>query len=171
MPLIRPVHPDDLPFLWEMGWEATAVDPGMRALGREAAFAIPHVRKYLDGWGRPGDAGVVALDAAGERLGAAWYRLFPADAPGYGFVAPDVPELSIGVAARARGQGVGGALLDALLAMARAQGHPALSLSVDRRNPAQRLYARHGFRDAGISDPSDTGLTMIVTFGPAANDP
>src|SRR3954451_1589454 len=98
MVMIRPTRPDDEPFLWDMGWEATAVDVGMRALGREAAFAIPHVRRYLDDWGRPGDAGVVAIARDGRRLGAAWYRLFPIDDPGWGFVAADIPELSIGVA-------------------------------------------------------------------------
>jgi GNAT superfamily N-acetyltransferase len=119
---IRPVVPDDLPFLWEMLWEAAAVAPELRAMGREAALAIPSIRKYLDGWGRPGDAGVIAVGADGKRLGAAWYRRFPADDPGYGFVANDIPELSIGVAVEARGQGVGRALLDALLATARQQG-------------------------------------------------
>ncbi len=162
MVVIRPVAPDDLPFLWDMGWEAVAVDAGMRAMGRHAALAMPSVRKYLDGWGRPGDAGVVAVDDAGNRLGAAWFRLFPANDPAYGFVAPDVPELSIGVAAEARGKGVGRALLDALLATARAQGYRAVSLSVDRQNPARRLYERAGFRDAGVSDPSDTSVTMIA---------
>ncbi len=107
---IRPVVPDDLPFLWDMAWEATAVDAGMRAMGREAAFALPESRKYLEGWGRPGDAGVIAVDDGGRPLGAAWCRLFPPDDPGYGFVAPDVPELSIGVHADARGQGIGRAL-------------------------------------------------------------
>jgi GNAT superfamily N-acetyltransferase len=160
--LIRFAGPDDEPFLWDMGWEATAVDEGMRALGRDAAFAMPHVRRYLDGWGRPGDAAVVALAADGRRLGAAWYRLFPAEDPGWGFVASDVPELSIGVAAEARGRGVGSALLDALLTLAREQGHRAVSLSVDRQNPARRLYERMGFRDAGISDPTDSSVTMIV---------
>jgi ribosomal protein S18 acetylase RimI-like enzyme len=164
MVVIRPAQADDEPFLWDMGWEATAVDPGLRAMGREAAFALPHVRKYLDGWGRPGDAGVVAVGDDGRRLGAAWYRLFPADDAGYGFVAADVPELAIGVADEARGQGVGGALLDALVAMAREQGYRAVSLSVDRQNPARRLYERHGFRDAGVSDPADTSVTMIVSL-------
>ena len=160
--LIRLAEPEDEPFLWDMGWEATAVDDGMRALGREAAFARPHARRYLDGWGRPGDVAVVAVAADGRRLGAAWYRLFPAEDPGWGFVASDVPELSIGVAAEARSRGVGSALLDTLLTLAREQGHRAVSLSVDRRNPARRLYERMGFRDAGISDATDTSVTMIA---------
>ena len=162
MVMIRPARPDDEPFLWDMGWEATAVDAGMRALGRDAAFAMPHVRRYLDGWGRVGDTAVIAVAADGQRLGAAWYRLFPADDPAWGFVAPDVPEISIGVAATARGKGVGSALLDALLTLAREQGHRALSLSVDRQNPARRLYERKGFQDAGVSDPTDTSVTMIA---------
>jgi GNAT superfamily N-acetyltransferase len=158
---IRLAQPDDEPFMWDMAWQATAVDDGMRRLGREAAFAIPHVRRYLEGWGRTGDAAVVAV-VDGQRLGAAWYRLFPAEDPGWGFVATDVPELSIGVAAEARGRGVGSALLDALLTLARERGFRAVSLSVDRRNPARRLYERKGFRDAGISDPTDSSVTMIA---------
>jgi ribosomal protein S18 acetylase RimI-like enzyme len=69
----------------------------------------------------------------------------PEDAPGYGFVAPEVPELSMGVAAAFRGRGVGGALLEALLERAIAEGVGALSLSVEDGNPAVRLYERHGF--------------------------
>ena len=159
---IRPARPDDEPFLWDMGWEATAVDAGMRALGRDAAFAMPQVRRYLDGWGRVGDAAVIAVTDDGRRLGAAWYRLFPAEDPGGGFVAPDVPEIGIGVAEKARGKGVGSALLDAILTLAREQGCRAVSLSVDRQNPAQRLYQRKGFRDAGVSDPTDSSVTMIA---------
>jgi ribosomal protein S18 acetylase RimI-like enzyme len=160
--VIREARPADESFLWDMAWEAVAVSPEMRALGREVAFSIPHVRRYLTGWGRPGDRAVVATGDYGRLLGAAWYRLFPASAPGYGFVAPDIPELSIGVAAAARGKGVGSALLDALLSVARAEDRRAVSLSVDRENPALRLYERNGFRDAGISDPTDSSVTLII---------
>jgi len=160
---IRLAQPHDEPFLWDMGWEATAVDDGMRALGREAAFTIPQVRRYLDGWGRPGDAAVVAV-MDGQRLGAAYYRLFLVEEPGWGFVATDVPELSIGVISEARGTGIGSALLDALLTLALEQGFRAVSLSVDRQNPARRLYERKGFRDAGTSDPTDTSVTMIANL-------
>jgi ribosomal protein S18 acetylase RimI-like enzyme len=162
MVTIRPIQPDDEPFLWDMGWEAMAADAGMRALGRDAAFAMPHVLRNLDGWGRVGDAAVIAVAEDGQRLGAAWYRLFPAEDPGWGFVAPDVPVIGIGVAMTARGQGIGSALLDALLTLAREQGYRAVSLSVDRQNPAQRLYERKGFHDAGIIDPTDTSVTLIA---------
>ena len=161
---VRRVEDADLPFLRDMGFEAAAVAPVIRAMGRDAAFALPELARYLEGWGRPGDAGVVAIDATGRRLGAVWYRCFPADPPGYGFVAPDMPELSIGVLAEERGRGVGGALLEALKAVAREQGYRALSLSVDRQNPARRLYERHGFRDAGVSSPADSSVTMLVTL-------
>jgi ribosomal protein S18 acetylase RimI-like enzyme len=159
---VRQIVSADMPFLWDMAWEAIAVDAGMRALGREAALALPANRKYLEGWGRPGDAGVIAVGEDGRRLGAVWYRLFPADHPGYGFIAADIPELSIGVEDSAREKGVGRALLNALLALAREQGYRAVSLSVDRQNPARRLYERAGFHDAGVSPPTDTSVTMIA---------
>ena len=130
--------------------------------GRETTMALPQVRRYFVGLGRPGDAGVVAVTADGARLGVAWYRLFSAEEPGWGFIAVDVPELAMGVVAEARGRGIGGALLDALLARAREQRHRALSLSVDRQNPARRLYERRRFRDVGITDPTDSGVTMVA---------
>lgn len=159
---IRPSQAGDIHFLWDMLYEAAAVNPGIRAMGKEAAFTLAAVRKYLEGWGRAGDTAVVAENGRGERLGAAWYRLFPEDAPGYGFVAAGVPELSIGVIEEARGRGVGGKLLDALMQAAREESYSRLSLSVDRENPALALYQRHGFRDAGISGPEETSVTMVA---------
>jgi len=162
MVVIRPMQPDDEPFLWDMGWEAAAMYAELYARGREGFMDIPRVRLYHDDMGRPGDAGVVAVTTGGARPGAAWYRLFSAEEPGFGFIAVDVPELAMGVVAEARGRGIGGALLDALLALAREQGFRALSLAVDRQNPARRLYERKGFRDAGISDPTDSDVMMIA---------
>ena len=162
MVLIRPLQPDDESFQWDMGWEAVATNAEARARGRETVMALPQLGRYFVGMGRPGDAGVVAVTADGARLGAAWYRLFSAEEPGFGFIAIDVPELAMGVVAEARGQGIGSALLDALLALAREQGFRALSLAVDRQNPAHRLYERKGFREADISDPTDSDMIMIA---------
>jgi ribosomal protein S18 acetylase RimI-like enzyme len=161
---VRPANPEDLSFLRDMLWEATAVSASMRALGKDTALDQPSIRKYLDGWGRHGDAAVVAVDGRGQRLGVAWYRLFPSDAGSYGFVAADIPELSIGVAPDLRGQGVGTALLLALMAAARADGYTHLSLSVDRQNPARALYERLGFRDSQVSASEDSSITLITTL-------
>lgn len=60
---------------------------------------------YVAGWSSPGDLGVIALD--GQRpVGAAWLRLLPESAPGYGFVNAATPELSMGVMHAWRGRGV-----------------------------------------------------------------
>jgi ribosomal protein S18 acetylase RimI-like enzyme len=118
------------------------------------------VYRYVIGWGRPGDAGVVALDE-GFPVGAAWYRLFAADEPGYGFVDERTPELAIAVVPSRRGRGFGEELLVALLERARAEGHEQVSLSVERDNPALRLYEKHGFRV--VRENANT-LTMVATL-------
>ncbi len=145
---IQDYRPEDHEFLRDMSYEAAFWRPGVPRPPREEALSSPDLARYIEGWGRPGDAAVVAVDwASGEEVGAAWYRFLTEDAPGYGFVAPGVPELGMGVAEAFRGRGVGGALLEALLERASAEGFGALSLSVeDGNDPAARLYERHGFR-------------------------
>jgi GNAT superfamily N-acetyltransferase len=116
--------------------------------GRPEAEDIPASR-YVDAWGRPGDTAVIALDG-GFPVGAAWYRLFSEDAPGYGFVDERTPELTIAVVPGKRGKGLGEELLRALLDKAREAGHRSLSLSVERANPARKLYERFGFREVEV---------------------
>jgi ribosomal protein S18 acetylase RimI-like enzyme len=120
------------------------------------------VQRYVMNWGRPGDAAVIALDDVGSPVGAAWYRLFKASQPGYGFVDEQTPELSIAVVPSRRGKGFGDELLEALLAQARRDGFTQVSLSVEPDNPALRLYERHGFRKVGESGGS---ATMLATLG------
>jgi ribosomal protein S18 acetylase RimI-like enzyme len=119
------------------------------------------VALYVKAWGRPGDTAVIAIDE-GFPAGAAWYRLFGHDKPGYGFVDERTPELAIAVVPSARGKGIGSALLAALLDRAREAGYPGISLSVDRNNAgAIELYERHGFTRVGEDADS---LTMLAQF-------
>lgn len=121
----------------------------------------PMLAHYVEGWPRPGDAGVVAENADGP-VGAAWWRFFPADAPGYGFVDPSIPEVSIGVRHGRRRQGSGEQMLLALVDRARAEGVDALSLSVEPDNPAVALYERLGFEVVASSG----ALTMVLRVPP-----
>jgi len=103
------------------------------------------VARYVKGWGRPGDTALIAIED-GFPVGAGWYRLFREDAPGYGFVDEETPELAIAVVPSRRGRGLGEALLDALCERAQTEGYRALSLSVERDNDALvSFYEKHGF--------------------------
>jgi GNAT superfamily N-acetyltransferase len=124
--------------------EGFAWRPGSSRPSVSDLLANPHAAVYVEDWGRPGDAGVIA-EEDGEPVGACWYRLFTDARHGYGFVEPDVPELSLAVRDHARGRGVGTELIDAIGDLARVEGHRALSLSVEEENPALRLYERAGF--------------------------
>ena len=141
---IRPAGPADAGFLADMLVEAVNWSPRWNQ-SRESIFATPAIAHYVSGWPRGGDLGAVA-EAAGSPVGAAWLRFLPAGDPGYGFVAPDVPELTIGVTPLWRGRGVGRALLRALADRARAAGIRQISLSVERRNFARQLYRAEGYR-------------------------
>jgi ribosomal protein S18 acetylase RimI-like enzyme len=120
------------------------------------------VALYVKAWGRPGDTAVIAINE-GFPIGAAWFRRFTAEQPGYGFVDESTPELAIAVVPNARGLGAGSALLAALLERARADGNPAISLSVDRFNEgAIRLYERHGFERVAETDDSVTMVCRLA---------
>ena len=140
----------DVPFMRSMlahayAWRVNALEAD-----------IPLTR-YVDNWGRRGDVSIIAHET-GNRVGAAWLRLFPASEPGYGFVDEQTPELSVAVVPSRRRHGLGQELMDGLLTAARAAGHQAVSLSVEADSPAVSFYERNGFervRDA------DGGVVMI----------
>ena len=143
-PTLRAATAADLPFLWDVLYEAIFVPQGQAPPPR-TVLRDPRVSHYLTGFPKhPGDGGLVAETTAGP-VGAAWHRRMPASDPGYGFVRADVPEVTVALMPPYRGQGIGTALLRQLLADAGAAGYPALSLSVQAQNPARRLYERLGF--------------------------
>jgi ribosomal protein S18 acetylase RimI-like enzyme len=130
--------------------------------------ADPELARYVAGWGRDGDIGLVAVDdATGEALGAGWYRSFTAVEPGYGFVDEATPEIAIACSAAARGRGLGHQLIAGLLARAHADGLAQLCLSVRLTNvPAVRVYEDEGF--VGVRQEDDgLHLTMVAPTRPA----
>ncbi|MBI3648793.1 MAG: GNAT family N-acetyltransferase [Actinobacteria bacterium] len=141
---VRPVVPDDVEFLKKMLYEAARWKPDWPREPIEEVLAEPIVSRYHEAWGRPGDGGAIA-ELDGDPVGAAWYRLFTADAPGYGFVDEKVPEVSIAVVPLHRRKGIGHTLLRACMVQAREEGFQALSLSVAVHNRSRMMYQRAGF--------------------------
>jgi GNAT superfamily N-acetyltransferase len=139
----RPAGVDDFAFLATMLGEAAVWRPDKPTPTGEQVMADPRYAMYLIGWPRQGDYGLVAEHDG--PVGAAWYRTFIEASPGYGFVAEDVPELSIAVIASRRHEGIGRRLLVELIDASLVQGYSAISLSVSEDNPARGLYESAGF--------------------------
>jgi GNAT superfamily N-acetyltransferase len=72
----------------------------------------------------------------------AWCGVFAGEDAGYGFVAPDIPELTIGVLRGHRGTEAGTALMERLIGRGSSRGLRAISLSVEDGNRARLLYER-----------------------------
>jgi ribosomal protein S18 acetylase RimI-like enzyme len=109
----------------------------------QKALVDKQLTKYWQGWGRPGDLGIVAireLDAL--PVCCAWLRQLPDDDDG--FLADGVLELAFGTLPSERGGGIGTQTLTRVIEECRPTAK-GISLSVRADNPAVRLYRRLGF--------------------------
>ncbi len=158
---IRPASADDAEFLKKMLYEAATWNPDWPREQVIEALSDPKLELFYRDWGtHPGDAGVIA-ELEGQSVGAAWFRLFTADAPGHGFVDEQIPELGIAVEPLHRRKGIGETLLHALISEARQQGFTALSLSVAPHNRSRMMYERAGFKKVGEEGESWTMLLKL----------
>ena len=157
---LRPTLEPDLAFLERMLFEAFFWQPSTPRPAFDDFRQHPEFVKLLAGWGRPGDTGFIA-EVKGVPTGAAWYRFWTEARHSYGYVDSATPEIAIGVDHLYRGQGIGRALLQALLAEASRQGLRQVSLSVDPHNVARQLYESEGFIKVGELGTSWTMLRPL----------
>ena len=140
--LVRRLAPADAPLLRSLRLRALREHPDAYTSSHEEEAALP-----------------VAASAARLAEQAFWGAWRGSEL--YGFVglqrepraknAHKATVVAMYVAPEAVGQGVGRALLEALLAHARAEGLQSLVLTVTEGNaPALRLYQRAGFRSFGV---------------------
>lgn len=157
-PVVRPARPDDA-----------------RALGRLGALLVethhafdpqrflPATNRTVDGYGAflasqigAPDVVILVADDDGAVVGYAY-----AAVEGHDYMALRGPAgvlHDVVVDPAHRGRGVGGALLDAVLAALAARGAPRVVLSTAERNEgAQRLFARAGFRRTMIEMTREMG--------------
>lgn len=139
--IIREIRPEEYGLLREFLYQAIYLPEGVEPPPR-SVVDLPELQVYIADFGtRPGDHCLVA-EVAGKVVGAAWCRIM-AD---YGHIDNDTPSLAISLLPQYRGMGIGTRLLNALLFLLRENGYRRASLSVQKENPALRLYQREGFK-------------------------
>jgi ribosomal protein S18 acetylase RimI-like enzyme len=150
--LIRPLTSQDEPILWDMVYQGLQSGQETNAPSREILKG-PEFARYVEGWGRPGDAGFVAHDpASGKTVGAVWCR--PSSAVSRKEGEETIPELAWAVEPQHRRRGIGAALMTQWV---KANPHQsAVTLAVSAKNPAVRLYERFGFKVASEEPRSVT---------------
>lgn len=141
---LRLAQPSDVAALERLLLEAVNWSPDRSQLTLKELQDNDTLVRYVEEWPRDDDAGIIAEGDDGV-VGAAWFRRFARDRPGFGFIDELTPEVSVAVAPGLRGRGVGSQLLAALIEIGRERGFEGLSLSVDSGNPAVHLYRRLGF--------------------------
>ncbi|HYI41560.1 MAG TPA: GNAT family N-acetyltransferase [Allosphingosinicella sp.] len=143
----RPATDDDLAFVSAVyastrleevaasGWPA---EVQQQFLAHQADAQHRHYRTYYP------NAEWLVIERGGEAIGRLYLEEWPSQ----------IRLIDISLLPRARGGGAGGAILADLQAMAKTAGK-ALSIHVERNNPAMRLYLRLGFAkmdEAGVYD-------------------
>ncbi|MDR3294968.1 MAG: GNAT family N-acetyltransferase [Clostridiales Family XIII bacterium] len=143
----RPISPAEYPLLADFLYHAIFIPPGTEPAPREV-IEKPEIAVYIDGFGsQKGDTGVLSVQE-NKIVGAAWTRIIPA----FGRIDDETPELAISVLPEYRGQGTGTELLKALFEKLSEQGYRQTSLSVQKENPALRLYQRMGYKTVREND-------------------
>jgi GNAT superfamily N-acetyltransferase len=123
-----------------------------RATAADLAFLLqvfPGSGTLTDGFPLEGDLGFIAV-REGQDAGAIWSRLTESE----------VPELHLGVVDGRRGEGIGNALLHALIAAAPGD----LRVTVEDGDPIEELYRKNGFEPAGRTGTATTMLRERPEF-------
>lgn len=139
--IIRKIRPEEYGLLREFLYQAIYLPEGVEPPPR-SVIDLSELHVYIADFGTsPGDHGLVA-EVEKKVIGAAWCRMME----DYGHIDNDTPSLAISLLPEYRGQGTGTRLLNGLLRLLRENGYQQASLSVQKENPALRLYQRTGFR-------------------------
>ena len=155
--IIRNMREDERCLLEEFLYQAIYVPESFEGeVPRDIVRDDPKCRAAYEGFGSlPDDRALVAV-VDGEAVGACWVRTTGE----YGHIDDATPSFSISLFQEFRGRGIGTELMQRMLDDLLRAGYARASLSVQKENPAARLYARLGFRSVG-NGADETEWLMI----------
>ncbi len=155
---IRPLRSDERHLLEDFLYEAIYVPEGFEGtVPRSIIHDDPKCCAAFECFGDLPDDRALVAEVDGRVVGACWVRTTDE----YGHINDETPSFSISLYAQYRGQGIGGALMRQMLDELREAGYARASLSVQKENPALRLYERLGFRIIGDGE-DETEWMMVI---------
>lgn len=155
--VIRSMRENEWPLLEEFLYQAIYVPEGFEGeVPRSVISDDPKCRAAYEGFGELPDDRALVAEVDGEIVGACWVRTTDE----YGHIDDATPSFSISLLEGYRGRGMGSALMTRMLDELQAAGYARASLSVQKENPALRLYERLGFRIVG-DGADDTEWLML----------
>lgn len=137
---IRAIKEEEIPLLEEFLYEAIYVPEGVPKPPKNI-INNPELRVYWQDFGKQKDDYGLFAEIQGKPIGTVWARIMN----DYGHIDDETPSLALAVHEAYRGRGIGTALLRNILERLEQNGYRQASLSVQRANPAFRLYRRLGF--------------------------
>lgn len=149
---IREIRQEEYAILDEFLYEAIFIPEGVEAPPK-SIIRQPELQVYVSDFGKKDDCCLVA-EVDGKIMGAVWTRIMN----DYGHIDDSTPSFAISLYEDYRGQGIGTALMEEMLALLRERGYKRASLSVQKVNAAYRLYLRVGFT---IVDENEEEYIMV----------
>ena len=163
--LYRGIKKEEYQFLEEMLYEALFVPPGQPEFPK-SIIENPDIKKYIKNWNQKEDDLAIVGVKNDELVGAIWGRKFKKEKKGYGFIDENTPEISMAVRSEYRNQGIGTSLINQIENKYSEIGISKLSLSVDKLNPAKKLYERCGYK---LFEEQETAITMFKQIKKASS--
>ena len=129
------------PLLEDYLYDAICIPEGIQPPNK-SIINNEELQVYIKDFGTKKDDICFLAEAEHEVVGAVWMRIMN----DYGHIDDETPSLAISVKKAYRGLGIGTKLMETILKVASEQGYQRVSLSVQKANPALRLYQRLGFQ-------------------------
>jgi RimJ/RimL family protein N-acetyltransferase len=138
---------EDFPLLEDLLYEAIFQPEGAEPLPRDIIKKL-EIDSAIRDFGKRQDDFCIFAELNGKTIGGTWMRISNDEPKSYGHINSETPELVIAVFKKYRNLGIGQRLMRHLIDSAFAygsKGYKQISLSVDKRNYAVKMYKEFGF--------------------------
>ena len=138
---IREIKPTEYHVLKNFLYEAIFIPEGVDAPPK-SIIEKPELQIYVKNFGKFKDDKCLIAEVDGKIIGAIWSRIMN----DCGHIDDETPSLAMALYKNFRGQGIGTKLLDEMINLLQNFGYNAVSLSVQKKNFAVKIYKRAGFK-------------------------